>query len=459
MKQLLVSFPFILALSLMRGQIGMDIQVEIRDFSLDKAYLGFYYGGQTLLHDSSVVRNGRFSFHSDTPLPQGMYLLALPPEMEYVDFFLDEDQVFSLRTEAADPVGKMEVEGSRVNEVFFQDLQRLRRQEQMADSLKQAADMASNQDELKEIQQQLKAMQSATIVRRQAILDEEPTLLYARFLRAIQGPEIPQAPVGAGEDFAFYFFRKHYFDVLDLSDPAMLRTPIAREKVMDYLQKYTMQAPDSLTAAIDEVLLAASGNQETYRYYLATIFNHYLESKRMGAEPVAVYIAERYYLQGGATWADEAYIDQLRDYVRTRRGTLVGETAPDFVIADLTDRPVRFHDTDADWIVLYFWSYDCATCQRVTPTLREVLSGLVDQGVSLVTVCTNGDRDIWKGKVAEYGLPGIHLADPARESGFDKAYHLRSTPTIYLLDRDFVIRYKEVAIEDLGAILDYELGR
>lgn len=439
------------------AQTGLDIKIHVRGLEAETAILGFYRGDKTLMKDSTVVENGTFTFHSDTLYPSGMYLVVLPPEMQYFDVFLDEDQTFSIQTDMEDLTGSLEVEGSELNSIFYNDIRFLQEQQQLIMSLQASVDSTTDDIEVVEVQDRIQASQNAITSNRESIISDHPDLLYSNFLQAIKGPEIPETPAGEDEYWAFFWFRTHYFDHLDLSDPAMLRTPIAHAKVMDYLDKYTVQDSDSLREAVDFIIEKASGNEETYQYYLSTVFNKYLESKLLLSEAVMMHVAEKYYLTGKAPWIDGDYLDKLRIHVRTRVGTLVGDVGRDFQILDLHDQPVRLYDLEADWIVLYFWSYDCGTCKKVTPELVEMMPSFLEDGVQLVTVCTNGDREIWKEKVAEYGIPGVALADPARTSGFDQFYNIDHTPMIYVLDKDHIIRYKQISVEDLGAVLDFEL--
>lgn len=457
MKRFPVSLFLLVAAFSGFAQAGLDIKVHVRGFDAKTAILGFYRGDQTLMKDSAVVENGTFTFHSDTLYPSGMYLVVLPPEMSYFDVFLDEDQTFSIRTDMEDLTGSLEVEGSSLNQIFYNDIRFLQEQQQLIMSLQASIDSTTDDREIAAVQDRIRASQNAITSNREEIIANHPDLLYSRFLQAVKGPEIPETPEGEDEYWAFFWFRSHYFDQLDLSDPAMLRTPIAHAKVMDYLDKYTVQDSDSLSEAVDVVIEKASGNEETFQYYLSSLFNKYLESKLLMSEAVMMHIAQKYYLTGQAPWIDADYLDKLRTHVRSRVGTLVGDVGKNFQILDVNDKPVNLYDVEADWIVLYFWSYDCGTCKKVTPELVKMMPSFIEDGVELVTVCTNGDRDIWKEKVAEYGIPGVALADPARTSGFDQSYNIDHTPMIYVLDKDHIIRYKQISVEDLGAVLDFEL--
>lgn len=449
----------LLNLPMLHAQTPVDIRAHIDGLKDGKVYLGGYYGDKTLIQDSAEVLHGSFRFESDSLFPQGMYLLVFPPTMEYVDLFLDEDQQFQLQTDIRDLTDQMEVMGSEVNQIFYEDLRFLQKQQAALSAWQQQLDSVQTEQEALQLQQKSSEAQAAILAHRAEIIEKHPDLLYSTFLRAIRGPQIPDPPQGEDEYWAYYWFRTHYFDEMDLSNPALIRTPVIHSRLTQYLDQYTVQDSDSLIHAVETIISLAGPNEETFQYYLSTLFNKYLDSELLHAEPVMIHLAQRYYLTGQAPWADAEYLEELERYIRPMAGTLVGDKGKNFTIDNLDDQPVTLYDIDADWIVIYFWSYDCGTCKTTTPRLVEMIPSYLEDRVELVSVCTNGDRELWKEKVAEYGLPGIALADPSRTSGFDLAYHVDHTPMVYVLDREFIIRYKQLSIEDLGAVLDFELTR
>lgn len=445
-------------LSLITLQAQVSISGEIRGYSGEQVYLAFYLGDETRLADSTQVTDGRFHFEREQRYPAGMYLLVLPPDNRHINIFLDEDQVFSLATQIDALQDSLQVSGSAENAAYAADVQAQSRALDDQESWKAALAETSDPQWREALQAQIQASRASVTARREALIAAHPDWLFVRFLAAMQVPEIPAAPAGAHEDWAFYYFKAHYFDQVDLADPALLRTPVVFEKVMPYLGHFTMLQADSVIVAVDRVLALAQGHPETFQFWLSRLLQNYLDSDWMSAEVVVMHLIERYYLSGEADWVEVDDLDELRAYVQARRTSVIGSQAADFTMRDAQDQPWRLHELEAQAIVLYFWSYDCPRCQEVTPQLATLMREYQAQGAELVSICINGDREIWKQKLAEYDLPGIRLADVARQSGFDQHYHLTSTPSIYVLDQAFTIRYKEVPLSNLAPILDFLLG-
>ncbi|MEO0469705.1 MAG: TlpA disulfide reductase family protein, partial [Bacteroidota bacterium] len=117
------------------------------------------------------------------------------------------------------------------------------------------------------------------------------------------------------------------------------------------------------------------------------------------------------------------------------------------------------HSVPGEYVLLYFWDYNCGHCKKVTPRLAESFKQYKDKGVTLVTVSINGDVDVWKEKLKDYDLEGaINLQDHKRQSGFDRLYDIRSTPRLFILDKDRKILAKQISVETMEDLLNYELG-
>ena len=93
-------------------------------------------------------------------------------------------------------------------------------------------------------------------------------------------------------------------------------------------------------------------------------------------------------------------------------------------------------------MLLNFWATWCVPCREEMPTLerlsRERRGSLVILGISVDAV----GRDKVQAFVRELGLTFPILLDP--ETVVGKRYRVRALPTSFLIDRDGVVRHREV---------------
>ena len=396
-------YPFLLAfccLTSVQAQAGYEISCHIRGLTSEWVYLGFYQGSQTLLQDSAKVENGKFVFEGEEALPGGLYLVVLPPTQVHFELMIDQDQHFELASDTADLVAHMEVAGSEQNYLFYNDLRFL------AEQRKNSRLLQTRLEEVKQdtvaagrIQQQLEQINSAVVTHRQQLIEQHGDLFIGQFFKSVQEPEVPQ---GMEDEATFWFYKRHYFDNLQLADERFLRTPVIHNKVMQYLDHFTYTNADSIIVAIDKIIELARPNAACFKYWVSTLFNKYVESKIIGMESVVVHMGETYYLSGQAEWIDEEYKNEIRKYLHTLEGTLIGDQGQDFSAKDTSDVLHSLFAQDAEWTILVFWKYDCGFCREAMDKLVEVFPPYAEKGVRLFTVNTNGTVGEWKKKMRDY---------------------------------------------------------
>ena len=125
----------------------------------------------------------------------------------------------------------------------------------------------------------------------------------------------------------------------------------------------------------------------------------------------------------------------------------LGQKAPAFTLPDLVGKPVRLEDFRGKRAVLInFWATWCEPCREEMPTLerlsRERRDSLAVLAVSLDAV----GRDRIRAFVRELGLTFPILLDP--EASVARQYRIRALPTSYIVDRDGVIRHREIGYRD-----------
>lgn len=125
----------------------------------------------------------------------------------------------------------------------------------------------------------------------------------------------------------------------------------------------------------------------------------------------------------------------------------LGRRAPDFTLPDLAGKPVRLADYRGKRAVLInFWATWCLPCREEMPTLeklwQERRASLEVLGVNLDTVGAAKVRAF----VRELGLTFPILLDPALAVG--RTYRIRALPASFIVDRDGVVRHREIGYRD-----------
>ena len=459
---------FFLLPYLSKAQSGYQIQVHIEGFAQSEAYLAYYYGDKQYIKDTVSASGGTFTFSGAEALDGGIYLVVLPPDNQYFEIIVDQDQHFSLTTSLTDLVQSMQVEGSSDNQIFYDDIRFLASKRKQAEGIRKMQELqAKDSPKAKDYTAQLATINEEVQSYRDALVQKHPNMLYSKVIQSLKEPQIPEAPKDAtGQPldslFAYKYYKQHFFDQIDFGDSRLLRTPVMYNKADQYLEKLTYKMPDSLVVSIDRIVGLAKADDDVFQFFVVNLLNKYANSKIMGMDQVYVHMVEKYYMSGDAWWTDSSTLAKMTERALAISPTLINRKAPNFYAPDGDNHNHYLHNVPGSYIVLYFWDIDCGHCKKVTPKLAKTFGQYKDHDVTLFTVSINGTQEDWKKSLEKYQLlehkQAVHTHDPYRKSGFDGLYDLRSTPRLFLLDENKTILAKQISVDQMEEILNRELG-
>lgn len=469
----LISF---LSFSTLFGQKGYKIRVKLENYAANELIIGFHYGEKQYVKDTATLApDGFFSFEADTLFPPGVYLLVLKPDNNFIQILLDEkNQQFTVTTDAKDSVNKMKIKGSPDNELFYEYLRFLSKQRPEADTLRaQLGRAKGNVADSTRLAGKILDIDKAVKKTQQDLITKHPNSMAARIVKAALDPEVPDFK-GEETEVArkkYYWSRAHFFDNLDVADPALLRSPVLHGKIDQFITKITPQHPDSVNVALDNLFSKMKGkyNGENYKYYLIHFLNYYAKSNIVGFDACYVHIAQEYYCKGQAAWSKKEDLDKICDNARRLEPILIGKIAPNITVMDRNNQPHALWDVDSDYTVLFFWATDCGHCKKAAPHMVEFAKKFKDRGVKVFAVCTgvvtakddsNSPEKVhdscWKGLEEKEFSDDLffNVYDPYIRSRYKMLYDVQTTPQIFILNRNHEILMKRIGSEQLGEVME-----
>lgn len=437
---------------------GYNIKVKVKGFADTTCYLAYYYGSKILVSDTfKVDSKGVTVFKGEEKLPGGIYL-AVYPGSKYFEFLVNTDnQSFGLETDTIDFVGSMKVTGSPDNTLFNEYQRFLTNKQKVLNNLKTQKNATENEDSIALLDKSMQLVEKEIKSYRENITQTQPKSFLAAIINAMWEPEVPAEPKDEkgnpiDPQFAYKYFKAHFWDKFDFTDERLVRTPLFNNKINFYLDNLTVKHPDSISISADFIIDKVKGNKSAFRYALSQITYNYETSKIMGMDAVFVHLAKRYYLKGDAFWMDSTNMAKMNDRVKKLQHNLLGLVAPEMKMPDLNNNGFSLHATKSDYTLLVFWDYNCGHCKKEMPDLIKLHEKLKDKGLTTIGVCTRVEIDEIKKFVEEYHLPWVNVYDPYNRTNFRELYDIYSTPTLYLLDKDKKIIAKRISptqIEEL----------
>lgn len=131
---------------------------------------------------------------------------------------------------------------------------------------------------------------------------------------------------------------------------------------------------------------------------------------------------------------------------------VIGQPAPQFTLEDHNGKSVSLADFKGKIVVLEWWNEGCPVCARHARagTMKKLVNTYADKGVVLLAInstasCTNESNR----KAAEqFSLNYPILNDSKGDVG--RAYDARTTPHMYVIDKNGVLVYMGAIDDDPG---------
>ncbi len=443
---------------------GYEIKVKLTDYTSDTLYLGYQMGGQTYLNDTAVLdkKTGFFTFAKAKKLTAGVYLVVVATKDNYFQIMVnDNEQHFSLVTSTALPYNEATLNGSKDNELFYNYMKFLsskRKDAEAAGALK-ARDSIAALKKFEDLDKEVKAFQWN-------LVKKNPTTVSSILIKSaieIDMPKFDDIKDAEKKQMAQYiYYKQHCFDNFELGNPALLRTPVLQQRVDYYIDKLTPQHPDSIYESIERILEGVKPAKESFQYYFVQFLNKYAKSNLVGFDAIYVKLAKKY-IETGLTdeFIEKENKEKILQNAQKLDPILIGKKAPEIKTFKEDNSTITLSDIKAKYTVLFFFAPDCGHCQKQSPFLVEFFKTAKAKNwdVKVAAVCTYVGPDkmpeCWK-YVKEKGFDEfINTIDPYMISRYKTLYNVETTPQIFVLDENKIIRSKSIEAKQLEEVVEY----
>ena len=458
---------------------GYELKVRIKNLPGKEIILGHQFADKLFSDDTLKLDNLGFgTLKGNNKFPEGLYFFMTPSHAKF-DFFMTSNQRFTTETDTLNLFENLKFYNSPENTAAQEYLKFIVSRQKEAASLKESIKTLTDSTTIKNAHSRLKEISIESESQADQLITGQKTNFVGVFMKALKEVQIPEPPrdsEGRIQDslFQYRWYRTHFFDNMNLKDPRFLRTVVYDEKIKEYLDKVVPQIPDTVNRECDKLLTIAETDPEIFRYMLVTLFNKYATSKIMGFDAVYVHLAEDWYIPK-ATFSDTAFVRNTQENISRLKPLLIGKKAPDMhmlyppaehFIQAKTDTMARnnphagsfvdLHQINAKYIILIFWESDCGHCKIEIPELYQIYQKLKPKGVEVFAVHMLGGiegKQKWVDFVNEHEVyDWINVWSPY-DYAYKRNYDIRTTPVIFILDKDKKIIAKSLNPKQTGDFL------
>lgn len=214
-----------------------------------------------------------------------------------------------------------------------------------------------------------------------------------------------------------------------------------------------------------DFLIGSSTDPLVRQYVALRLYDHYMSSKVMGAEAVAIHIFDTWFLPGKVSMGDEMDLINARVYADFNRQSQIGLPAPQLAMYTMEGDVVELFvpresvKDGSRHSVLFFYDTDCSKCKVESILLSHLLED-EDYPIDFYAIYTGDDLQSWQKYVSERfdfqasQMKVTHLWDPEIDSDFQRKYGILQTPRMYLLGPDYVIKGRGLDTYSLALMLN-----
>lgn len=456
MKKTSALLLFLIAMPcLLWAKDGYKIKINLTDKKDSMVYLAYYFGKSLptifKIDSAKLDKTGNAVFEKKEKITGGIYIILPEDRKGYFEILVNNGDEFSVTAAMKELPESIKFKNSQENEDYIKYQKYLKEFALKQQQWQKDLAASKSKEDTANIRNKYKDANSDLTAYRKAYVQGHKGSLMSSIFNALEPIQVPEGehylPDGKVDSFFGYrFYKTHYWDNFNFKDDRLIHTPLLETKLDEYFNKVIYQQEDSVIKYADSLIAKVKGTENLFKFTLNWLSTNAQTSKVMGMDKVFVHLVEQYYMKGIATWLSNDDLKKFIDRANEIAPNILNKQGPDLKAVDINNKEYSLYNFKAKYTLLVFYSPDCSHCIHEMPLLDSVYhAALKAKGVKVIAFNVDVEEQKWtdfikKNKLTEW----LHVWDPKRKSRYWASYDVQTTPTIYLLDENKIIRGKKL---------------
>lgn len=433
-----------------------SIRLDIQKNPFKKAYLVSLYGEDSERLDTTEVLGDSFVFDK-LNLPTGLYRIEMNDTVS-ADIVVDgANEEIQLSTSFPGFIDRMKVIKSEDNKAYYSYIQyKIHAMQKVSAIDANIKKIQSSGSELKDnIQREQLLGKKDSIIYdiysfTDKLIEKHKGRFVSKIIHSMLVPRFDLYKLKNPKDATFKteldYLQVHFFDNIDFSDSAFLRTEVLYKSVKYYVERIASRSVQGMNKSCDFICNKAKANPNVYNYIVNLLIDVFEYTPFDG---VFAHMIEYYYLQfpkDVKPIAFSARIDKLAAIQKTSLGALM----PAIAAKDTLGKMVSLSSIKTKYVLVFFWSSECEHCEEAMPKVIGMYDLYKNKNFQIYSISMDTKEDSWKAAIRKNKMKFTTVSDLKGPGGpLSKQFNIIFTPQFFILDQNRKIISKPPNIDVL----------
>ena len=246
------------------------------------------------------------------------------------------------------------------------------------------------------------------------------------------------------------YIAMHFWDKFDFADTTWVGSAesITEQALNEYLSVLPYAQYDVICKSLKHVLDQADKNQAMYAFFSSRMEDYF-------TNPNSTIRNEEYFIPLLEHMVASNSLDELRKQRPNTILPLLNKNRPGMQAANIHYTHIsgtkgELTNVKSDYILVVFYDFECEDCNVLKKSIieSEIVKEMQKQRkIAILAIYPGANMEGWKKSSPQIPTSWINGYDHNEEIGGEGTYILRSIPTMYLLNREYMVLMKEPPFE------------
>lgn len=430
----------------------LTVQLKLHNNKFKQAFFCAVYGQKLNVITTRKFAGDSLQFKFSSNIPKGIYRIFMD-DSSMVEIVADKDSEIVIETTFPVLSKNIKVLKGAENKTYYNYINFKNAQLNNLNKVITLINPESQKKQSTQVSERVNFLKGCVTYKIQnyadSIINIDTSLFVSKLIKAMLIPNLNFYQLSNSYEKKYdndiEFLLVHFFDNIDFSDSAMLRTEFIYKTINYYIEKIAL--PRNVLGfnyANELILKKAKTNKTVYNYVLTLLINLYENTQ---LEDVYLKLYEDYLLKDTTIVSPDKLIAITKKTGIIK--SLKPETiAPNITGIDSTGKEIKLSSIKSNFVLLILWTSETKHIDETIKQLSEIYKKYKDFGIQIYAVSLDTNINKWKASLFKYKSEWLNvICKQGTDDTVTGTYNTWSLPSLYMLDSKRTIVAKPINVD------------